>query len=69
MITIKRHVGKNCFRLTKTERHNGKKTQIPNMEEMTSGIYRQIADGPTDEISISKFDLDYAYGQLNLSKK
>ena len=30
---------------------------------MISRFSRKIADGPADEIWISKFDLDYAYGQ------
>ena len=42
---------------------------MPNMEELISRISRKIADGPADEIWISKFDLDYAYGQLQLSKR
>ena len=46
-----------------------RKSQMPNMEELISRISRKIADGPADEIWISKFDLDYAYGQLKLSKK
>ena len=46
-----------------------KKAQMPNMEELISRISRKIADGPADEIWISKFDLDYAYGQLQLSKR
>ena len=45
-----------------------RKAQMPNMEELISRISRKIADGPADEIWISKFDLDYAYGQLKLSK-
>ena len=39
------------------------------MEEIISRISRKIADGPADEIWTSKLDLDYAYGQLILSKK
>ena len=46
-----------------------RKAQMPNMEELISRISRKIADGPADEIWISKFDLDYAYGQPRLSKK
>ena len=46
-----------------------RKAQMPNMEELISRISRKIADGPADEIWISKFDLYYAYGQLKLSKK
>ena len=42
---------------------------MPNMEELILRISRKIADGPADEIWISKFDLVYAYGQLLLSKK
>ena len=45
-----------------------RKAQKPNMEELISRISRKIADGEADEILISKFDLDYAYGQLPLSK-
>ena len=39
-----------------------------NMEELPSRISKKIADGPPDEIWISKFDLDYAYSQLRLSR-
>ena len=46
-----------------------RKTQMPNMEELISRISRKIADGPGDEIWTSKLDLDYAYGQLTLSKE
>ena len=46
-----------------------RKAQMPNMEELISRISRKIADGPADEIWISKFDLDYAYGQLKLSRR
>ena len=46
-----------------------RKTQMPKMEELISRISRKIADGPADEIWISKFDLDYAYGQLLLSRE
>ena len=46
-----------------------RKAQLPNMEELFSRIPRKIADGPADEIWISKFDLDYAYGQLLLSRE
>ena len=42
---------------------------MPNMEELISRISRKISDGPADEIWISKFDLDYAYGQLLLSRE
>ena len=46
-----------------------RKAQMPNMEELISRISRKIADGPADEIWISKFDLNYAYGQLLLSRE
>ena len=46
-----------------------RKAQMPNMKELISRISRQIADGATDQIWILKFDLDYAYGQLQLSKR
>ena len=46
-----------------------RKTQMPNMEELISRISRKIADGPADEIWTSKLDLDYAYGQLSLSRE
>ena len=45
------------------------KAQMPNMEELNSRISRKIADGPADEVWISKYDLDYAYGQLILSRE
>ena len=46
-----------------------RKAQMPNMEELISRISRKVADGPADEIWTSKLDLDYAYGQLILSKE
>ena len=46
-----------------------RKAQMPNVEELITQISRKIADGPADEIWISKFDLDYAYGQLLLSRE
>ena len=42
---------------------------MPHMEDLLSRISRKIADGPADEIWISKFDLDYTYGHLQLSKR
>ena len=42
---------------------------MPNIEELLFRNSRKIADGPADEILISKFDLDYAYGQLKLSRR
>ena len=45
-----------------------RRAQMPNMEELISRISRKIADGETDIICISKLDLDYTYGQLQLSK-
>ena len=42
---------------------------MPNMEELISRISGKIADGPAHEIWISQFDLDYAYGQILLSKE
>ena len=41
---------------------------MPNMEELISRISIKIADGEADEIWISKFDLDFAYSQIPLSK-
>ena len=46
-----------------------RKAQMRNMEELISRISRKKADGPADEIWISNFDLDYAYGQLLLSRE
>ena len=46
-----------------------RKAQMPNTAELISRISRKIADGPADEIWISKFDLDYEYGQLLLSRE
>ena len=45
------------------------KAKMPNMVELISRISRKIADGPADEIWISKIDLDYACGQLLLSRE
>ena len=45
-----------------------RKAQMPNMEELISRTSRKIADGPADGIWISKFDLDFAYGQQILSR-
>ena len=45
-----------------------RKAQMPNMEELISRISRKTADGETDLIWISKLDLDYAYGKMQLSK-
>ena len=41
---------------------------MPNMEEFISKISRKNTVGPADDIWISKFDLDEAYGQLKLSR-
>ena len=46
-----------------------REAQMPYMEVLFTKISRKIADGPADELWISKFDLDYAYGQLILSRE
>ena len=46
-----------------------RKAQMPNMEELISRVSRKISDGNNDTIWISKLDLDYAYGQLELTNK
>ena len=46
-----------------------RKAEMPNMEELISRISRKIADRPADEIWTSKLDLDYAFGQLLLSRE
>ena len=46
-----------------------RKAQMPNMEEIITRISMKIADDPADEIWTSTLDLDYAYGQLILSKE
>ena len=46
-----------------------RKTQLPNMEELITRISGKIAKGPADEIWTLKLDLDYAYGQLILSRE
>ena len=46
-----------------------RKVQKPNTEIIISQTSRKIADGSADQISISKFDLDYAYRQLLLSRE
>ena len=45
-----------------------RKAQMPNMEELIFRVSSKIAGGETDLIWISKLDLDYAYGQMQLSK-
>ena len=45
-----------------------RKAPMPNMEKLISRRSRKTAGGPADEIWISKFDLDYAYCQLKLSR-
>ena len=47
---------------------NKRKAQMHNMEEIIPRISRTTAYEPANEIWISKFDLDYAYGQLLLSR-
>ena len=42
---------------------------MPNIKRLISQISRKIADRPPDEVWISEFDLEYAYYQLQLSKK
>ena len=39
------------------------------MEELIAKISRRVAVGQADEIWIFKFDLVYAYGQLQLSRR
>ena len=46
-----------------------RKAQTANMEELISRVSRKKADGPAGEIWISKFFIDYAYGQLKLSRR
>ena len=43
--------------------------EMPNIVELIARRSRKSADGPADETWISKFDLDYAYGQLILSRE
>ena len=40
---------------------------MSDMEQLLSRFSRQIADGPVDEIWISKFEVDYAYGKIGKS--
>ena len=40
-----------------------------NMEELLNQISVEITKDRTNELMISKIDLDYAYGQMNLSKE
>ena len=70
-ITVKkRKTVKNALDSRKLNENTVKrKAQMPNMEELLSRISRKIADGEAEEIWISKFDLDYAYGQLPLLKE
>ena len=42
---------------------------MPNMEELLNQISVEITKDRTKELMMSKIDLDYAYGQMKLSKK
>ena len=42
---------------------------MPNMEELLNQISVEITRDRTKELNISKIDLDYAYGQMKLSKE
>ena len=42
---------------------------MPNMEELLNPISVEITRDRTKELNISKIDLDYAYGQMKLSKE
>ena len=42
---------------------------MPNMEELLNQISVEITRDRTKELRISKIDLDYAYGQMKLSKE
>ena len=65
----KRQNGKISFRFTETQwNHREKEGTNAEYEELISRMSRKIVDGEADEIWISKFDLDYAYGQLPLSE-
>ena len=46
-----------------------KKGSNAELGGITLQNFRKIADGPADEIWTSKIDLDYAYGQLFLSRE
>ena len=41
---------------------------MQNKEERISRFSIKIANGPADEIWISKLDIEYAFGELQLSK-
>ena len=42
---------------------------MPNMEELLNQIPVEITRDRTNELRISKIDLDYANGQMKLSKE
>ena len=42
---------------------------MPNMEELLNQISVEITKDRTNELMMSKIDLDYAYGQMKLSKE
>ena len=42
---------------------------MPNMEKLLNQISIEITRNRTKELNISKIDLDYAYGQMKLSKE
>ena len=45
-----------------------RQAQMPNMEELINKISKIISENTELELWISKVDLDYAYGQMKLSK-
>ena len=42
---------------------------MPNMEELLNRISVEFTRDRTKELKMSKIDLDYAYGQMKLSKE
>ena len=46
-----------------------RKTRKPFMEKIITRISRKNSRKPADGIWISKFDLDYAFGQIHLSRR
>ena len=69
LLQSKKTNSKNSFRLTETQRnYREKEGTNAEYEGVNIDNIKKIADVEADEIWISKFDLDYAYGQLLLSK-
>ena len=44
-----------------------RQAQVPNMEELINNISLIISENTDSDLEMSKIDLNYAYGQMNIS--